>query len=331
MLGRRGPAEAAFTAKEVKEIGSLEDADLIVTPQRRRARRRERALAGREGNAGRQAQRRVPDREEPRAAARARSAASTSASWSPPSSSWARTARCSRSGSSATSSTSTPTARRARAAPARPGSSRSSWRLTAVGYRGVPIAGCPFDERGGIVPNVEGRLLGADGATLPGLYAVGWAKRGPTGLIGDNVADAEETVRHMLEDLARDVVVAGRARRGDRERNGGAPRRRSSACSRARGVRWVSLRRLGASSTRSRSRAARSWARSARSSRASSRCSPSCQNADYAPESRRLGRREDGATAVPGSADGRLAAIHAAWPTSAPTSRSRPRSSSSST
>ncbi len=96
----------------------------------------------------------------------------------------------------------------------------------------------PFDERAGIVPNVGGRLIGADGAALPGLYAVGWAKRGPTGLIGDNVADADETARHMLEDLAANVVVP---RADDAAASNG---RGSAAIERLlteRGVRWVSF------------------------------------------------------------------------------------------
>jgi ferredoxin--NADP+ reductase len=112
--------------------------------------------------------------------------------------------------------------------------------LTAVGYRGVAIPGCPFDERVGTVPNVEGRLRGPDGAILPGLYAVGWAKRGPTGLIGDNVADAEETARHMLEDLARGVSTPGGEDRADADRNGGG-RAEIERLLAARGVEWVSF------------------------------------------------------------------------------------------
>jgi hypothetical protein len=88
--------------------------------------------------------------------------------------------------------------------------------------------------------NAEGRLLGADGATLPGLYAVGWAKRGPTGLIGDNVADAEETVRHMLEDLARDVTTPGASDRDEQASNGGG-RASIERLLESRGVRWVTF------------------------------------------------------------------------------------------
>jgi ferredoxin--NADP+ reductase len=53
-----------------------------------------------------------------------------------------------------------------------------------------------------VVPNARGRVLGEDGAPLPGEYVAGWLKRGPTGVIGTNKSDAAETVRCLLEDLA---------------------------------------------------------------------------------------------------------------------------------
>ncbi|MGH2823353.1 MAG: FAD-dependent oxidoreductase [Thermoleophilaceae bacterium] len=71
----------------------------------------------------------------------------------------------------------------------------------SIGYRGVQPAGLPFDERKGIVPHEHGRILGDDGAPLRGEYAVGWIKRGPTGIIGTNKRDAQETVDALLEDL----------------------------------------------------------------------------------------------------------------------------------
>jgi ferredoxin/flavodoxin---NADP+ reductase len=74
--------------------------------------------------------------------------------------------------------------------------------LRSVGYQSVPLPGVPFDERASVVPNALGRILGADGAPLPGEYVAGWLKRGPTGVIGTNKSDAAETVRCLLEDLA---------------------------------------------------------------------------------------------------------------------------------
>jgi ferredoxin--NADP+ reductase len=73
--------------------------------------------------------------------------------------------------------------------------------LRSVGYQSVPLPGVPFDERGSVVPNALGRVLGADGSPLPGEYVAGWLKRGPTGVIGTNKSDAAETVRCLLEDL----------------------------------------------------------------------------------------------------------------------------------
>lgn len=73
----------------------------------------------------------------------------------------------------------------------------------AVGYRGVPIPGVPFDERRGVVPNAEGRVIDpASGAPVPGLYVAGWIKRGPSGVIGTNRPDAAETVRAIVADAA---------------------------------------------------------------------------------------------------------------------------------
>ena len=71
----------------------------------------------------------------------------------------------------------------------------------AVGHRGVPIPGVPFDEAHGVFPNQAGRIL-HQGKPVPGLYAVGWIKRGPTGLIGTNKADGIETVDSILADLS---------------------------------------------------------------------------------------------------------------------------------
>ena len=74
--------------------------------------------------------------------------------------------------------------------------------LRSVGYQSVPLPGVPFDERSYIVPNDEGRVLGPDGRPLPGEYVAGWLKRGPTGVIGTNKSDAAQTVRSLLADLA---------------------------------------------------------------------------------------------------------------------------------
>jgi ferredoxin/flavodoxin---NADP+ reductase len=79
----------------------------------------------------------------------------------------------------------------------------------SVGYRGVPIAGVPFDEKAGKIPNDAGRVLLPGGQQAAGEYVVGWAKRGPSGLIGTNRADSVATVKAMLEDAAAAKLIPG--------------------------------------------------------------------------------------------------------------------------
>ncbi len=74
--------------------------------------------------------------------------------------------------------------------------------LRSVGYQSVPLDGVPFDERSHVVPNEGGRILGPDGAPVPGEYVAGWIKRGPSGVVGTNKSDAAETVRNLLADAA---------------------------------------------------------------------------------------------------------------------------------
>lgn len=74
--------------------------------------------------------------------------------------------------------------------------------LRSVGYRGVPLPDVPFDQRRGIIPNENGRVLDPEtGQAVPGEYVVGWAKRGPTGIIGTNKPDSVESVKALLADL----------------------------------------------------------------------------------------------------------------------------------
>ena len=72
----------------------------------------------------------------------------------------------------------------------------------AVGYFGSPLDGIPYDERHGVIPNHEGQVLSDDGSVLSGVYATGWIKRGPVGLIGHTKSDAMETVSHLVKDQA---------------------------------------------------------------------------------------------------------------------------------
>ncbi|WP_040687944.1 FAD-dependent oxidoreductase [Nocardia vinacea] len=115
--------------------------------------------------------------------------------------------------------------------------------LTSVGYRGVALPGLPFDEQSAVIPNLNGRVLEqSGGAVLPGTYVTGWIKRGPTGFIGTNKSCAQETVRQLADDFN-----AGRLR----EPAGNAAdfdhlvhRRRPSVLSRRSAVRTGIVRRL---------------------------------------------------------------------------------------
>ncbi|MEJ3405439.1 FAD-dependent oxidoreductase [Rathayibacter sp. YIM 133350] len=76
----------------------------------------------------------------------------------------------------------------------------------AVGYFGSPLPGIPFDKKFGVIPNHEGQVLIRDKTSgefrqMYGVYATGWIKRGPVGLIGHTKSDAMETVRHLINDL----------------------------------------------------------------------------------------------------------------------------------
>jgi ferredoxin--NADP+ reductase len=84
--------------------------------------------------------------------------------------------------------------------------------MRAIGYRGIALPGVPFDDRSATIPNEGGRVVApngplagtAEGVSLevqPGEYAVGWIKRGPSGVIGTNKKDAQQTVDALLEDL----------------------------------------------------------------------------------------------------------------------------------
>lgn len=71
----------------------------------------------------------------------------------------------------------------------------------AVGYRSTPVPGMPFDTTLGVVPHIEGRVVDAEGVPIPRLYATGWIKRGPVGLIGSTKSDAAQTIGHVVDDL----------------------------------------------------------------------------------------------------------------------------------
>jgi ferredoxin--NADP+ reductase len=83
--------------------------------------------------------------------------------------------------------------------------------IRSIGYRGRPLPGVPFDERRGVIRNHGGRVCEPDGTPRTGEYAVGWIKRGPSGVIGTNKKCATDTVARLLEDLSRGRLNEPRA------------------------------------------------------------------------------------------------------------------------
>ena len=87
--------------------------------------------------------------------------------------------------------------------------------IRSIGYLGEPIAGIPFDERRALIRNAGGRVLGDDGEPCPGEYAAGWIKRGPSGVIGTNKKDAADTVARVVEDRDAGLLPAPTVALGD--------------------------------------------------------------------------------------------------------------------
>lgn len=202
LLGRRGPAQAAFSPKEIEEIAELPDVDVVVAPADAHVDPMSAEWLAREGARSQQRnveflQSRVAFGEGQRpkklrcrflvgptellgehgrlAAVRVQHMELVAAADGTP--------RPRPRGTSETL--------------------RADLLFKAIGYRGVPCPGVPFDEQKGIVPNVDGRVVERPGgAVRVGHYAAGWCKRGPTGLIGTNSADAKATVEAMKADRA---------------------------------------------------------------------------------------------------------------------------------
>ena len=91
--------------------------------------------------------------------------------------------------------------------------------VTAIGYRGMPVDGMPFDAATGTIPNDDGRVLDpGSGEAIPGLYVVGWIKRGPTGFIGTNKSCSQDTVRALVEDFNDGLLRPAEGRRAAADR-----------------------------------------------------------------------------------------------------------------
>ena len=78
----------------------------------------------------------------------------------------------------------------------------------AVGYASTPVKGLPFDSENHVLPNAGGRVLGEDGEPITGVYATGWVRRGPVGLIGSTKSDAQETITNLVADAQAGLLHA---------------------------------------------------------------------------------------------------------------------------
>jgi ferredoxin/flavodoxin---NADP+ reductase len=171
VLGRRGPVQAAFTNPELRELGEMADADIHVDPAELELDELSRSYL--ESEADITARKNVEilnefARKEPEGKPRR-------------------------------------IVLRFLASPIEiegDGRVEAGLVLRSIGYKGVAVDGIPFDDRRGVIPNEAGRVVDRDrGGHMPGQYAVGWIKRGPSGVIGTNKKDAQDTVDSLFEDL----------------------------------------------------------------------------------------------------------------------------------
>jgi ferredoxin--NADP+ reductase len=206
MVGRRGPSQAKFTTKELRELGALPGAEVLVRPDELAldpayadpgglpavARRNVEVLRG-------WAERRPTGRERRIHLRFFLRPAEVLGSEHAPGVTGVRFERTAPDGEGGVTGT------------GRFEEIEAQLVLRSVGYRGVPLDGLPFDAGRGIVPNDEGRVL-RDGQPSPGEYVAGWIKRGPTGVIGTNRPCAKQTAAALVADAP---LLRGRELPGD--------------------------------------------------------------------------------------------------------------------
>lgn len=202
VLGRRGPAQAAFTLPEIKEMGELEDTDVVVFPEEAELD----PLSAQElaANPDRTVERKVELlKEYARNAPKGRSRraifrfCASPVEMAPGPDGAVGSMRIvrnelvsdGRGGIKAKATDRTETL-------------ETGLVFRSVGYRGVSLPQVPFHDAWGVIHNSEGRITDQDGTPLAGLYTAGWIKRGPSGVIGTNKACAVESVNLLLADLA---------------------------------------------------------------------------------------------------------------------------------
>jgi ferredoxin--NADP+ reductase len=216
LLGRRGPAQAAFTNPEVKELGELADADVTAIPDEVELDELSRAAIERTGDRATQKKvellqeyaRRTPTGKQHRLILRFLVSPVEVLDNGDGAVGGLRLVR------NKLYATDTGTLQ-----PKATGEFEDlpvGLVFRSVGYRGVPLTGVPFNDKWGVILNEKGRVLDADTKQpVVGEYTAGWIKRGPTGVIGTNKPDAAETVACMIEDLAADRYLVPTATASD--------------------------------------------------------------------------------------------------------------------
>jgi ferredoxin--NADP+ reductase len=203
MLGRRGPAQAAFTNPEIKELGEMEDADIKVLPEEAELDSLSQDMLARDPDRTTLKKVEILQEYAKREPTRKSRLLTVRFLVSPveligDESGQLVNARLVKNELYATE-----------AGTLRPRATDQFEDLPvgllfrSVGYRGVPLPGVPFHDKWGVILNQKGRVIDPDSQQpVVGEYTAGWIKRGPSGVIGTNKPDAAETVECMIEDLA---------------------------------------------------------------------------------------------------------------------------------
>lgn len=197
VIGRRGPAQAKFTGKELREFGDLQDAQPTVSPAELRLDEASTTEIATSPSASKNleilrgfAQLREASAKRKRIHFRFLLApVSIQGKTAVERVEFERLRLTGQAGSQTTS----PTGERILI--------RAHLVIRSVGYRGRSVSGVPFDERSATIRQRDGRVVDNDGKAVPGMYVAGWIKRGPSGIIGTNRACAIDTVDALLADL----------------------------------------------------------------------------------------------------------------------------------
>lgn len=207
VVGRRGPAQAKFTSKELKEFGELEECDASIDPAELALNEASAAEIAGAGNAGAKRIVEIFSGFAARPPGKARRRVVFTFQKSP-----ARIEGDSRVRNIVLEHnvlSGAPMNQSARGT-GKFMSLETGLVFRSIGYRGIAMPGVPFDPRSGTIPNLAGRVV-AEGQSVPQIYVAGWIKRGPTGIIGTNRADSVATVASLVADLPKLSAAGGKS------------------------------------------------------------------------------------------------------------------------